>query len=241
MAIRQPIDRQARVAMSSMETMAALADGAPEKDPHVWLLLADRAGGNGQLQSLGEALGWPCEAKTIAYNWLNRCPNILLGGSRIAMRTRRSSALEPPWPDLVIGASRRSAPIARWIREQSGGRTKLVHLLHTMAPLTDFDLVITMPQYWLPARSNVLRLTAPLNRKPTERQALAAARWAPQLQHLPRPWTVLLVGGNSATYRLSRLRAEQLGEAVSAQVRAGGGTLLVSTSPRTSDAAADTL
>jgi mitochondrial fission protein ELM1 len=198
-------------------------------------------GGNGQLLSLGEALGWPYEPKTLAFNWLNRCPNILLGASRIAVRTALSSALEPPWPDLVIGASRRSAPVARWIRERSSGHTKLVHLLHTMAPLAHFDLVITMPQYRLPARPNVLRLTAPLNRMPEERQSLAVARWAPQLQHLPRPWTVLLVGGNSATYRLSRARAEQLGEAVSAQVRADGGTLLVSTSPRTSDDAADAL
>ena len=30
-------------------------------------------------------------------------------------RPRRSSPLEPPWPDLVIAAGRRTAPVARWI------------------------------------------------------------------------------------------------------------------------------
>lgn len=209
--------------------------------PRVWLLLADHAGGNGQLVSLAEALGWPYEAKTIAYNWLNRCPNLLLGTTLASVHRQRSSSLEPPWPDLVIGASRRSAPVARWIRRQSGGRTKLVHLLHTMAPLACFDLVITMPQYRLPARANVLQLVAPLNRAAPDRVAQAAAHWAPRLEHLPRPWIALLVGGNSATYRFGAATAERLGEVASARVRASLGTLLVTTSPRTSDRAVDAL
>ena len=38
--------------------------------------------------------------------------------------------LQPPWPDLVIGIGRRTVPVARWIQEQSGGRTNLVRLGH---------------------------------------------------------------------------------------------------------------
>ncbi|MGH6927378.1 MAG: ELM1/GtrOC1 family putative glycosyltransferase, partial [Dongiaceae bacterium] len=129
-------------------------------EPKVWILLADRAGGNGQLVSLAKALGWPHERKAIAYNWLNRCPNIMLGATLATVRQSAADRLQPPWPELVIGASRRSVPVARWIRQQSGGRTKLVHLLHAMAPLDLFDLVITTPQYRLPERSNVLHLSA---------------------------------------------------------------------------------
>jgi mitochondrial fission protein ELM1 len=217
-----------------------VTETAARRDPLVWVLLADRAGGNGQLLSLAEALGWPFERKAMAYNGCNRLPNLLLGASLTSVRPAASSPLEPPWPDLVIGASRRSVPVARWIRARSGGRTKLVHLLHAMAPLDLFDLVVTTPQYRLPARPNVLHLAAPLNRIPESKLVAAAARWSPQLAPLQRPFVALLVGGNSATHRLGPLEARELGKTASASV-VGGGTLLVSTSPRTPPAAADAL
>ena len=140
--------------------------GPPSEAPprvRVWVLLGDGAGDNAQLLRLAEALGWPFEAKRIRYNRLNRCPNLLLGASKLTVDTRRSDPLAPPWPDLVIGASRRAAPLARWIKKQSGGRSRLVHLLHAQAPLHYFDLVVTTPQYRLPERSNVLHNLLPLN------------------------------------------------------------------------------
>lgn len=202
-------------------------------DPRVWILLADRAGGNGQLNSLAEALRWPYERKTLTYNWLNRCPNIALGATLKTLRRSSSRQLQPPWPDLVIGASRRSVPVARWIRARSGGHAKLVHLLHAMAPLDLFDLVITTPQYRLPRRANVLQLSAALNRIPDGRLQAAASRWAGRWQHLPRPLVALFVGGNSATYRLDAATARQLGTSASDAAASLGGSLLVSTSPRT--------
>lgn len=177
----------------------------------------------------------------MAYNPLNRCPNLLLGASLLSVRRDTARSLQPPWPDLVIGASRRSVPVARWIRARSGGRAKVVHLLHAMAPLDLFDLVITTPQYRLPKRSNVLHLAAVLNRVDGARLAESAERWRPRLQVLPRPWTALFVGGNSATYRLDPATAASLGSRASALVAAAGGSLLVSTSPRTPSDAADAL
>ncbi len=175
----------------------------------------------------------------MTYNGLNRCPNILLGATLASARRPAADQLRPPWPDLVIGASRRSVPVARWIRRQSGGRTKLVHLLHAMAPLDLFDLIITTPQYRLPPRDNVLHLSAALNRIDGERMAAAGAAWAARLSSLPRPFTALFVGGNSATYRLDADTAARLGASASTTAAASGGTLLVSTSPRTPAAAAD--
>ena len=218
-----------------------MGDGTVRRGPLVWVLLADRAGGNGQLLSLAEALGWPFERRAMAYNGLNRLPNLLLGISLKSVRPTAAGTLRPPWPDLVIGASRRSVPVARWIRQQSGGRTKLVHLLHAMAPLDLFDLVITTPQYRLPERPNVLHLAAPLNRVAEPLLHAAAAAWAPRLAHLRRPFVALLVGGNSATHRLDPATARQLGAAASKIAEDAGGTLLVSTSPRTPVASADAL
>jgi mitochondrial fission protein ELM1 len=209
--------------------------------PTVWVLLGRGIGGNGQMRSLAQALGWPHEAKHLVFNRLSYCPNVLLGAAAITLDRRRSSPLRPPWPDLVIGGSRRSAPVARWIKKQSGGATRLVHLMHTQAPLAHFDLVITTPQYRLPQRNNVLHNVGPLNHVDPARLAAAAASGAARFAGLTRPYTALLVGGNSSSYLLDPGTAARLGREASAQVRASGGSLLVTTSARTPAAAAAAL
>lgn len=209
--------------------------------PRVWVLLGTGVGGNGQMKSLAQALGWPYEAKHLVFNNLSYCPNVLLGTAAISLDRRRSSPLRPPWPDLVIGGSRRSAPVARWIKRQSGGATRLVHLMHTQAPLAHFDLVITTPQYRLPTRQNVLHNVGPLNHIDPARLAAAAATGAGRFAGLKRPYTALLVGGNSSSYLLDPDTAARLGREASTYVRAAGGSLLVTTSARTPAAAADAL
>jgi len=207
----------------------------------VWVLLGAGAGDNAQLLRLAEALGWPFEAKRIRYNRLNRCPNLLLGASKLAVDTQGSDPLVGPWPDLVIGASRRSAPLARWIKKQSGGRSRLVHLLHAQAPLHYFDLVVTTPQYRLPERPNVLHNLLPLNAAQPEVLESSLAQWRQRLEHLPRLWIAVLVGGNSSSYRLDVFTARQLGEFASRAARERGGSLLISTSPRTPSDSTDAL
>lgn len=231
-------------ARQDMEAVTGtVGDHSPEatKEPQVWVLLGKGAGGNAQMIALAEALGWPYETKHLVYNPLNRCPNLLLGRSLASLRRSRSSPLQPPWPDLVIAASRRSAPVAQWIKQRSAGRTRLVHLLHAQAPLHRFDLIITLPQYRLPVCANVLHLNGPLNVIDTQRLEQARSHWSPRLQHLPRPWIALLVGGNSSTYRLDTATAQRLGQEASRSVRRAGGSLLLTTSPRTPQRAAQAL
>ena len=211
------------------------------KPPKVWVLLGKGKGGNVQMLNLAEALGWPFETRQLYHNALNRIPNLLLGASRISVDADRSDPLEAPWPDLVIAASRRSAPVAKWIRKQSGGRTRLVHLFHTQAPLAAYDLIITLPQYRLPQRSNVLHLSSALNRIPPSKLSTAAERWRTEFEKLPRPHIALIVGGTSSSYVFDEGTAEQLGREASAVARDIGGSLLISTTPRTPAASAEAL
>lgn len=208
--------------------------------PRVWALCGRRAGDNAQVLRLAGALGWPFEVKELAYNRRHVLPNELLGATVASLDRAASSALEPPWPDLVLAIGKRSVPAARWIRRQAGGRTRLVQLGRPRAALADFDLVITTPQYRLPPRDNVLQLTLPLSGAAAAADATAAG-WAPAFAHLPRPLLGLLVGGDSSSYRLPAAAARDLGRAASAAARERGGSLLVATSPRTPRAAAEAL
>ncbi|MES1940364.1 nucleoside-diphosphate-sugar epimerase-like protein [Salinisphaera sp. T5B8] len=205
--------------------------------PKVWVLLGEGAGGNAQMCRLADALGWPYQAKQMRYNRWNHLPNPLLGATDRTLDRQRSDAIGPPWPDLVIAASRRAAPLARWIKRQSGGRTRLVHLLHTQAPLHHFDLIVTLPQFRVPDAPNVLRNTLPLNTLDAARLTRAAERWRPQFAHWPRPWIAVLVGGDSSSYRLDADTARRLAERANALAAEMGGSLLVTTSPRTPDQA----
>ncbi len=212
-----------------------------QRPPRVWVLLGKGQGGNAQMVNLARALGWPFETRQLYHNAWNRLPNLLLDASRLSVDRARSDALSPPWPDLVIAASRRAAPVARWIRRQSQGRSRLVHLFHTQAPLHRFDLIITLPQYRLPERDNILHLSGALNRIPPEKLARAADDWRGHFAALPRPRIALIVGGNSSSYEFAPDTAARLGREADAEARTAGGSLLISTTPRTPPASADAL
>jgi len=142
----------------------------------------------------------------------------------------------------VISAGRRNEPVARWIRRAARPqRVRLVHLGRPWASLRHFDLVISTPQYQLPCVGNVLHNSLPLHRVRSELLASSGEHWQPKLQHLPRPYTVILAGGSSANLVLDRATTERMRHQAKALVRRSGGSLLVSTSKRTPLAARETL
>jgi len=74
-----------------------------------------------------------------------------------------------------------------------------------------------------------------------ERIAAEAARWEGRLAQLPRPFTAVLVGGSSGPYLFTPAAAGRLGREASALAATAGGSLLVTTSARTGEAATDAL
>src|SRR5690348_8678117 len=159
--------------------------------PLVWLLMGSRAGDNNQLLALAEALGFPCQPKSISYNQLRRLPFLRSGLTIVSRKSR--SLIEPPWPDLVIGVGYGSVPVARHIKEKSGGRAKLVHIGNPRDKLQDFDLQITTPQYSRGRAPNLVELIFPIgnpakNIQPTHEEE----EW---LSQLPRPCRLMAIGG----------------------------------------------
>ena len=208
--------------------------------PVVWALLGRRTGDNLQVETLADALGWPCERK--ALTWRKRLvgwtPRYGRMGPSLAPLTDEARALiAPPWPDLVLSIGWRSAPVARWIGRERGAR--VVHIGRPRAPLDGFDLVLTTPQYRLPEASNVVRLDAPMTPLSAAVLARAAEQWRDRLAHLPRPWIAVLIGGDAPPLRLTPVSAAELGAKANALAQQRGGSLLVATGPRTGHAAAE--
>ena len=207
----------------------------------VWCLLGKKAGDNTQVRALADELGFGYEEKTIlARPWELLCH--LGGGVTLAGIDRlASSALKPPWPDLVISAGRRNEPVARWIQRQAGGHTRLVHIGRPWAPLDSWDLVVTTPQYFLPEQANILHNSLPLHRVAVDDLEAAGTQLLPQLAELPRPWITVLAGGDSGRFVMTPEKGERLGKLAQALATASRGSLLVTDSARTPAAAGDAL
>lgn len=205
----------------------------PDTQPQVWIVDAYRAGERTQLRALAEGLAWPLEIKRLRYRKFEMRTNLFRGSDLHGVDLAASDPLEPPWPDLVLSMGMRNEPVARWIRNQSGGRTRLVFLGRLWSDPSHFDLVITTAQYPVPDRPNVLRNALPLHAIGPERLAGAAALWGPRLSHLPRPYLTLNIGGPSGPYAFGRRAAERLLRDTLALARARKASLLISSSART--------
>lgn len=210
---------------------AAAPPGAPSA--RVWLLLGHKAGDNNQVLALAERLGWPREEKRIVYRPWELLANRLLRVTLAGIDRGRSSPLAPPWPDLVITSGRRNEPVARWIRQRAGGRTRLVHVGRPWASPAVFDLVISTPQYAIGALPNVLENTLPMHRLDARTLELAAGRWRAPLSRYPAPRIAVLLGGNSGAYVFTVAKARRLGTLVNGLARSLGGSVLATDSART--------
>jgi mitochondrial fission protein ELM1 len=198
-------------------------------DASLWVLLGNRHGDNRQLLAIADALGRPYRAVQLRFGRGARLAPARWFAHRLTWRPE--PALAPPWPRAVLAAGRKSVPAALWIRRASGGTTRLVHVNRPWAPLAWFDLVVTTPQYALPERDNVLVNLLPF--VPPVAPAPLPASFAAPAATLPRPWTAVLVGGNSRPFVLDAASATRLAATVNAEVKKGGGGAWVLDSPRT--------
>ena len=199
----------------------------------MWLVTGYRAGERGQILALAEALGWPFDLKELSYRKTEFRTSLFRGSDLRGIRLQESSPLQPPWPDLVISGGMRNEPVGRWIRKQSGGRTRLVHIGRPWAKPDQFDLVITTPQYRLPERDNVLQNAMTLHRVSAERLKAEAGEWGSRFMHLPKPCTGVILGGNSGPYTLGPKVVESIVRQANRMAAQRNGSLLISTSART--------
>ena len=201
--------------------------------PDIWILQTHASGDNEQCLALAEALDRPVLIKRLDWAADARDRVVtrrLLSDTGDGARRRRALGLQAPWPSLIICCGRRASRVAFWVKEQSGGRTKIVSIGRAHRAIEEYDLLVGTPQFMLPKRRNVVGLRLPLARQRRARNASNAAIPA------PKPWFTILLGGEVKEFDTAESTLKEV--ALRAQMAADrhGGTVIVCTSRRTPEA-----
>ena len=111
----------------------------------MWALLDDRMGSVGQAKGILQEMSanFDIVEKHIKYSKFAALPNILRGKHFLfGVNTKESDSLIGA-PDVVLSTSRRTTPLALWIKRRSKGATKIVQLMFPgNYGLSDIDLLI---------------------------------------------------------------------------------------------------
>jgi mitochondrial fission protein ELM1 len=212
----------------------------PAEALSVWIVTDGRAGIENQALGLGEALERRAPVRLFTkrirlrtpWNWL---PAGMVPAPRHALSIG-SDHLEPPWPDIMIGCGRASIPIALGIRHWSKGKTFVVQLQDPRMNPREFDVVIPPIHDGLEG-PNVLSIVGACHRVTPDKLDEAAIDYPARLDEFAPPRFAVLIGGKSKRQNISTRRAGQMSEALVALQKDTGGTLMVTLSRRTSEAA----
>lgn len=207
--------------------------------PDIWILQTHASGDNEQCLALAEALDRPSIIKRIDWAGKGEADRVvtrrLLSDSDDGRRRRQSLGLHAPWPSVIIACGRRASRVAFWIKEQSGGRTRIVSIGRAHRAIEEYDLLVGTPQFLLPKRPNVVGLRLPLVRSRPARPARDAAAHSVRnaVTAAPKPWLTILLGGEVTDFDTTESTLKEI--ALRAQTAADqhGGSVIVCTSRRT--------
>lgn len=202
----------------------------------LWALFDNRRGSVGQAQGVIDALpsGIEVVEKKLVYNKLSGLPNWLRGRTLLGLDKESQKEITEPWPDYVLSISRRTVPVARYIKKQNS-RTKLIQLMHPgHTGLKDFDLVVVPEHDKNKEHSdNIHYIIGCPHRVTPKYLSDAKNKWAEKFADLPHPITALIIGGAIKGKPFSKDNALSLGLAVKKFKQQDKGSLLITTSRRT--------
>ncbi len=197
------------------------------------MIPGNRPGDDAQVYALAEELRLPFETRKLSFKRALWTRGKLNRVSPFDVEPEiRERTVVPPWPDLIILIGRRAAPIARWVKEQSGGRTLLVYVGHPRVPPETFDLVFTTRQYLTPTGSpmRLQPLAMSRYRKPAEPDD-EERRW---LEALPRPHLLLMLGGKTRHWSMRPRYIAKVAVRLAQRAERAAGSLIILRSVRTS-------
>ena len=204
----------------------------------VWLLIDNRKGSAGQIRGIAQQLPkdkYEIIEKEIEYTKLSGLPNLWRGCSLLGLTSVSKEILKKDLPDIVLSGSRRSAPVARWIKKQTQGRAKIIQLLNPgMFGRQDYDLIF-LPEHDRGKihGKNVKYTTGSPHSITPEKLQEAKEEWKGNFDNLPHPLTALIIGGNIKGKGFTIENAQNLALAVKEFHKQKRGSLLITDSRRT--------
>jgi mitochondrial fission protein ELM1 len=206
--------------------------------PEIWVLTGAKTGDNAQVLRAAGAMDLPFTQKRIVLKPGFETAKPTVEASLSIVDLEASDPLAAPWPDLVITIGRRLSLAALWIKDQSGGKTRIALFNAPKGRSGEFDLIVVPAYYTIPDGPRVCRIGLPLIAADPLRIEAARQDGGAVFDALSRPLHVLLLGGDMGSRKLDQgfardtLRTMQTGFA-------SAGSIFVSTSRRTPQAAAD--
>ena len=209
----------------------------------IWILLDNRMGSRHQAEGIAHYLSlskFEIINKEITYNCLAALPNIIRGRTLIGLTKDCKKNLSSPYPDIVLSSSRRTAPVARYIKKQNP-ETKLIQLLHIgRFGAKDFTYIFAPEHDSHKYTASNIKYTIGSPHAVTEEKLLEAKQiWQHEFAHLPHPITALIIGGAIKKTPFSNENAADLAKIVQKIKEKDHGALLITTSRRTGKAAED--
>ncbi len=210
----------------------------------IWALMDDRAGSVGQARGILPAIADEFEVieKKIVYNRLAALPNCIRRKTLIGIDRKQSAPIKgEPFPDAVLSISRRTAPIALWLKKASKGKTKIIQLMFPgKFGASEMDLIV-IPEHdrGKAEGENLLYITGCAHRISPQALEEARQKWTPAFASLPKPLTAILVGGAIKNKPFTDKNAEMLADAILKVHNQVSGSILITSSRRTGKSAED--
>ncbi len=199
----------------------------------IWAVSDGRAGNARQAEALAGAIANGAPVRHVLLSprspWQWAAPR-RLPGSIAAFGAGFAAAMATP-PDIVVGCGRQAALATRLLRDQGA---KTIQILDPRIDPSHWDLVV-VPEHDTLRGTNVITTLGGLH--PVDHAWLAHARAGfPALGTLPAPRTALLLGGGSRHVPFDVVEFERIADTLDAVLAREGGSVLATTSRRSSDA-----
>ena len=216
--------------------------GSDQTPLSIWVVSDGRTGMENQALGLAEAVQRLFSSRiTIKHvRWraaFDKLPSALKASWMLELSSDPTEpAAGESWPDLWIATGRATLPLSARVRERSGGKTFVVQTQDPRWNIRAYDLVVA-PVHDGVAGPNVLSITGSPHRVTADRLVEGAAAFADTLQALPRPRVTVLTGGRSRAFDLPEAHAAELAGEIAEAVEVVGGSLMLTFSRRTPQAA----